>query len=610
MASRTATGRWRLGVALLLVRVLWIPGTSRAADDLLEQDIASAALAGKWERVEALTVSSERREEPSYRWLGGFAALERSAWSEAFERLSNLPADDAGRQGVVDVASNLLEQSHESATAQMLFADALLRAGRHEEALAHVREAMSRGARSASVHSLEGLLLVLVGRQREAEGALDSALAMDGNRVDALLTRAIARFKRGNLDGARADIAAAQTLAPDLPPLINARGVAAYLRGDAYSALDDFKQAAASKALARAAGNNLRLAAAAVSRTDTVDGAGGDEAMQIRTTIIDGITRMNQTVGFLEAVSGQKLDPNIKIPLSFAPALMKDIEQGRQGRLTSPLVSHTLEQIGVFGLKTLPTVVDNLKSTGKLPPNFNVPPTLFGIDKLVAGGASAIGSGRVGLTETTQLLDGVSNMTAAVAGMLVGGPRGAKIGETGAELFRPIARGLTMPYFQDLANHPVRMQFIANWQSLAESALARGLPVPTFSGLYKEQLRQVGFMPDQIRQLDGAALWLNRSSEQKRYDLPIPSPMTDPGLFKGKLYMGGPPPPPPPPPVGREAGVRLRGKLETEKQWQQGTPALLLATVTAPGAVISLDVPRSRAATPEVRRATSEPSRE
>jgi tetratricopeptide (TPR) repeat protein len=237
---------------------------------------------------------------------------------------------------------------------------------------------------------------MLTGDDKDAEETLNHALALAPKRVDALLARAMVRLRQSNLEGAQADVAAAADLAPDLPPVLNLRGVVSYLTGEPLAAIEDFKRASSSKLIAGAAGNNLRLAAKALSAERATGETLDEEAMQIRMTVIDSLTRLNRTVGFLEAVSGQQLQPQLKIPLAFAPALLKDVDLAAQGRLTSPLVSHTLEEIGRFGLKTLPTVVDRLKEGGKLPPSFNVPPTLFGIDKFVAGGASHIGSGRIG----------------------------------------------------------------------------------------------------------------------------------------------------------------------------------------------------------------------
>lgn len=183
-----------------------------------------------------------------------------------------------------------------------------------------------------------------------------------------------------------------------------------------------------------------------------------------------------------------------------------------QGGHLNPLTSHTLERLGTFGLKTLPLVVDRLKAAGHLPASFTMLPSTFGIDDIVAGVASQAGRGRLGVDDLTHYLDGVSKATAAVAGALVAGPQGAKLGESTAGLAQHVFRGLTMPLIQDTAYNPVRQQMMTNWHALQDSKLARGQPVQRFSELYPlAELRQVGFDPQTIADLDRYAVWANTS---------------------------------------------------------------------------------------------------
>ncbi|TBR17822.1 MAG: hypothetical protein EPO57_08750, partial [Chitinophagaceae bacterium] len=207
------------------------------------------------------------------------------------------------------------------------------------------------------------------------------------------------------------------------------------------------------------------------------------------------IETFNKVVTLLEHLTGHRPDAHIKIPLTFAPALLKDLKMAQaQGGHLNPLTSHTLETLGTFGLKTLPTVVERLKDAGSLPASFKVLPTTFGIDEFVVGAASQVGRGRMGIDEITHYLDGVSKATAAVAGAFVAGPRGAKIGESAAGVAQNVLRGLTMPLFQEMAKRPVRQHMIANWQALQDSKIARSQPVQRFSELYPlAELRQVGF---------------------------------------------------------------------------------------------------------------------
>jgi hypothetical protein len=257
----------------------------------------------------------------------------------------------------------------------------------------------------------------------------------------------------------------------------------------------------------------LGVAAVAAQPTLVAGAACSDEAVGTTQRLTASLETFNKVVGLLEQVTQQRLDPQIKIPLTLAPALLKDLDMARaQGGHLNPLTSHTLERLGTFGLKTLPTVVERLKETGHLPASFPSLPTTFGLEEFVAGAASQVGRQRLGVDELTHYLDGVSKATAAVAGALVAGPQGAKIGESAAGVAQSVFRGLTMPLFQEMAQRPVRQQMIANWQTLQESKLAHGQAVQRFSDLYPmAELRQVGFDANTIADLDRYAGWVNAS---------------------------------------------------------------------------------------------------
>lgn len=591
-----------LSVALILIAV-----DSQAGQ---RTEALQKAVTGDWAQVESLLSSGKSNGDPVLVWLSGLALLERGDWLQAFARLNELSRTASDQQVVVDAAAELV-RSDRTGMADFLLADALTRGGRQDEALKHLEDARSKGTSGASLETLYGVILLLEGRDQEAEQRLDRALVQNPKSVDALLARTVARLRRGDIEAAWADVTTAMDLAPGLPAVTNLHGVTTYFADDLLSAMEDFRVAASSQGLKLAAGSNLRLVAQALSSSAQATDVADDEGMKIRLTLADAVTRINETIGFLEAVSGRKLDPNVKIPLTFLPAVVKDFNLAREGRLTSPLVSHTLEEVGRFGLKTLPDLVESLKQAGRLPQTFSVPPALFGIDKLVAGGASVIGSRRVGVEEITQLLDGVGIMASAVAGGLVGtlvgapgGPaasavladRFAKSFAAGARLLLPITRALTAPTIQALVK-PDQRQFIENWAALTESAVARGLTVPTLSGLYGEKLlKEAGFAPGDIRRRDAAAHWLNGAVSQGRIDLPLPSLLTQPDLFRGKPYYFDQPPPPRPLPAtgdGREGGVRFREELKTEQQWKSdgGETAMLAVVLRLPGAALPVPVP-------------------
>lgn len=253
--------------------------------------------------------------------------------------------------------------------------------------------------------------------------------------------------------------------------------------------------------------------------------------------LIASIETFNKVVTLLEHLTDHHPAAQIKIPLTFAPALLKDLKMAQaQGGNLNPLTSHTLETIGTFGLKTLPTVVERLKDTGRLPASFKVLPTTFGFEEFVTGAASQAGRGRMGIDEITHYLDGVSKATAAVAGTLVTGPRGAKIGESAAGVAQHVLRGLTMPLFHEMAHRPVRQAMIANWQALQESKLARGQAVQRLSDLYPlAELQQAGFDAKTITDLDRYAVWVNAS--QGGTNLTGPLPPRQPSLPQGPRLL-------------------------------------------------------------------------
>jgi len=247
-----------------------------------------------------------------------------------------------------------------------------------------------------------------------------------------------------------------------------------------------------------------------------------DETYITAQNISASIGIFNKAVGFLEDITQTQLPYNryTKIPLTFLPAIIKDINEKNY----SPLTTHTLEEVGKFGLKILPSVVDRLKEAGQLPQSFRIPPTMFGIDEFVAGGASQLGSGKLGIEEITHYLDGISKMTAAVAGALVGGPKVAKIAESAAGLAQDVFRGLTMPLFQEMAYHPVRQNMIKDWQSLQGRRISDGLTVLRFSEMFTPSLlKEVRFDSKIVSELDSFADWTNSTKGGTQLSIPFPS---------------------------------------------------------------------------------------
>ncbi|HAV42562.1 TPA: hypothetical protein DCX15_00895 [bacterium] len=254
----------------------------------------------------------------------------------------------------------------------------------------------------------------------------------------------------------------------------------------------------------------------------------------------------NKSVKLLEGIEGAKILPEyIEIPSSFLPAIIKDIDEGTR----NPLVSHTLEQAGEFGLNKMPLIVNHLKHIGKLPPSFKIPPTTFGIDKFVAGGASHLGYKTMNIEVITQYLDGIAAMTAAIAGMCIAGPKGAMIGEAAVDLGGPILRGLTWPLFrwtgEKIANKRIRQDLLEAWRTAQERRSYDGLPLQGFSEMYSPSyLKQVGFDSKTVAELNRYADFVNNimnrqpSSKIPAYYTSVDRPLPEIGALASTVDKG------------------------------------------------------------------------
>jgi len=270
--------------------------------------------------------------------------------------------------------------------------------------------------------------------------------------------------------------------------------------------------------------------------------------------LAQNIERFDKAVNLLYDVAGRDLAPEMKVPLAFTAPIIQDLRSARAGQF-SPLTSQTLERVGELGLKQMPRIVDALKQAGRLPASFNLPPTTFGIDEFVAGGASQLGRGtwRPSVDEVTRYLDGLNKMSWAVVGYLKGGPKAARIAESAAGLTADVLRGATEPLFQRWAHDPVRKQMLSDWRTHVEAATARGVPAKTFTEMFTPRLvTQVGFDTKTVAELDNYTSWANASAGGKTMRPTIPTGVPDlsqldpawkrPYIDLTKRYMGPFPP--------------------------------------------------------------------
>lgn len=241
---------------------------------------------------------------------------------------------------------------------------------------------------------------------------------------------------------------------------------------------------------------------------------------------------------FLDEEDQDETIGNIKALHDFVIALQKDIEMSKEGKFTV-LRSHTLEQVGRFGLGKMPDLVDFLKKKEILPSSFKLPPT-FGAEEFVTAIARHIGSGRADIDTITHYLDGLNMACWGVLGYITGGPEAAKLYQSIANTGAKLLRAATLPIFnkavlvwrrqgQDLANQ---------WYILQERRIYDGLTVQKISEVYTEELlRKNGISKRDIQRLDAIAHDLNQKLIRMKRDFSIEK--IEAFKQSGELNLGG-----------------------------------------------------------------------
>ena len=76
-------------------------------------------------------------------------------------------------------------------------------------------------------------------------------------------------------------------------------------------------------------------------------------------TLAQNVDRFNQAVSLVYKLADKRMPPELKVPLTFASPILQDLQATRAGQF-NPWTSQTLERVGQFGLKELPTLVNQL----------------------------------------------------------------------------------------------------------------------------------------------------------------------------------------------------------------------------------------------------------
>lgn len=219
---------------------------------------------------------------------------------------------------------------------------------------------------------------------------------------------------------------------------------------------------------------------------------------------------------------------NLKSAHDFTVALRNDLAMSQKTGFTV-LRSHTLEQIGNFGMERLPDIVEVLKKNGKLPKAFKLPPS-FGAAELTTAIAKHAGSGTLDIRKQdietiTSYLDGLNNTFWGIAGyMVTGTPAGAELYQSIAGTGTKLLRAATMPLFDKavLVSTGQGRELAGQWLALQEKRIQSGLSAEGISEIYdRELLGSNGLSDKDIRDLDDVAGKLNRELIRMKKDMSI-----------------------------------------------------------------------------------------
>ena len=210
--------------------------------------------------------------------LPSFAQGAREAAETALRLAPGLPeahlAMGGYYQNVIKDPSQMLEQGRQGLAASPnhpglmgLAANAESRLGRWQEALAHMERARALDPRSVSANRRLGEALLYVRRYPEALAALDRALALAPGSLATMEWKAMVYLAQGNLDGARAFLAAAGA---KMEPTARVADIARYY--DLVWVLDDGQQQLLLRLTPAAFGEDRAVWAIALAQTYALRG--------------------------------------------------------------------------------------------------------------------------------------------------------------------------------------------------------------------------------------------------------------------------------------------------------------------------------------------------
>lgn len=215
-----------------------------------------------------------------------------------------------------------------------------------------------------------------------------------------------------------------------------------------------------------------------------------------------------------------KLAGNIKDLYDFIDAFKKDIERSQNSKFTI-MSSHTLEQLGKFGLGNMPEFVAYLQDKGHLSQSFKLPAT-FGAEEFAVAIGKHIGSGKADIDTITNYLDGMNKAMWGIVGYMHAGPKGARLYQSIAGTGAKLLRDATLPWFEKgvTAWRGQGKELTEQWRTLQERRIHDGLAVQTITEVYGEELLlKNGLSKKDIQGLDNEAHNINQNIINMKKDL-------------------------------------------------------------------------------------------
>ncbi|MDR2452924.1 MAG: FkbM family methyltransferase, partial [Candidatus Accumulibacter sp.] len=142
-----------------------------------------------------------------------------------------------------EIARQLLAADARDGEAAQLLAQIVFKQGRAEEAIEPMRTALDADPLRSSYHNDYGVMLASLGRWNDAAAAHEMAVVLERNHADARFNLALALFRGGQRERARAELDQVLSQWPDLPEAMVLEGELLRAEGRPAEAVEAFRKA-------------------------------------------------------------------------------------------------------------------------------------------------------------------------------------------------------------------------------------------------------------------------------------------------------------------------------------------------------------------------------